>query len=439
MASPYAASACSARPARGVPGAHRRRRPARAVRGCVVTATTRAPVVGTQPAASVRRPGVRRICRVELAALLTRPRTQLAVLTCLLAPLAFAVAMGVVDTVPSDTLFGRWVKDSGMAAPLVVLGFAGQWGIPALVSLVAGDVFAGEDRRGTWPTLVTRSTPRSRVFAAKTVAATGVGVLLVLLLGSSSVACGAAPRPSRPARGPVRPASRRGRSHRPGRAGVADPLLPALAFAALAVTLSVLTRSTAAGTGGPVAIGLLTSLAGMTGLPEWLRELLPGAGFETWHGLLAQPVFTGPLLRTSAVSVAGPPCAWPRRGGRFPPGREEQLMRTARWPLALATIAVTSTLSGCGTSADHTQVARAVGPAFARLYALQQQERGRTVDPHKSAPPPSAGAAARPGPAAGRGTTGDVPSPTGRGARRPGRGDVLAPGQTQRLLHRRRR
>ena len=56
-------------------------------------------------------------------------------------------------------------------------------------------------------------------------------------------------------------------------------------------------------------------------------------------------------------------------------------MRTARWPLALATIAVTSTLSGCGTSADHTQVARAVGPAFARLYALQQQERGRTVDP----------------------------------------------------------
>lgn len=269
-----------------------------------MTATTRAPVVGTQPAASVRRPGVRRICRVELAALLTRPRTQLAVLTCLLAPLAFAVAMGVVDTVPSDTLFGRWVKDSGMAAPLVVLGFAGQWGIPALVSLVAGDVFAGEDRHGTWPTLVTRSTPRSRVFAAKTVAATGVGVLLVLLLGSSSVACGRLLGPHDPLVGlSGQQLDGGGLTALAGLAWLTQ-LLPALAFAALAVTLSVLTRSTAAGTGGPVAIGLLTSLAGMTGLPEWLRELLPGTGFETWHGLLAQPVFTGPLLRTSAVSVA---------------------------------------------------------------------------------------------------------------------------------------
>ena len=269
-----------------------------------MTAPILAPSTGTQPPAVVHRPGVRTICRVELTALLAHPRTQLAVLVCLLAPLAFVIALDLVDTVPSDTLFGRWAKDSAMAAPLVVLGSAGQWGVPALVSLVAGDVFAGEDRQGTWPTLVTRSTTRGRVFAAKTVAATGIGLLPVVLLALSSVACG---------RLPGRHASLVGLSGQQldgggltvlvGLAWLTQ-LLPALSFAALAVMLSVLTRSTAAGTGGPVAIGLLTSLADMTGLPEWLRELLPGTGFEAWHGLFAQPVFTGPLLRTGVVSVA---------------------------------------------------------------------------------------------------------------------------------------
>jgi ABC-2 type transport system permease protein len=260
-------------------------------------------MAGPQPAVAVHRPGVRTACRVELVALLAHPRSQLAALTCLLAPLAFVIAMGLVDTVPSDTLFGRWATESGMAAPLVVLGFAGQWGIPALVSVVAGDVFAGEDRHGTWPVLVTRSTTRGRVFAAKALAATGVGLLLVLLLGSCSVACGRLLGRQAPLVGlSGQQLDGVGLTSLAGLAWLTQ-LLPALAFAALAVMLSVLTRSTAAGTGGPVAVGLLTSLAGMTGLPEWLRELLPGTGFETWHGLFAQPVFTGPLLRTSAVSA----------------------------------------------------------------------------------------------------------------------------------------
>jgi ABC-2 type transport system permease protein len=249
-----------------------------------------------------RRPGLAAVIRVELSQLLAHPRTQVAALTCLLAPLAFVIAMGLVSAVPSDTLFGRWVRSSGMAVPLVVLGFAGQWGIPALMSLVAGDAFAGEDRHGTWPGLMTRSTTRGRIFAARTVAAAAVGLMLVTLLGASSVVCG---------RVLARDDVLLGLSGQQISGGLTalvvlawlTQLLPALTFGSLALMLSVLTRSTAAGTGVPVAIGLVTSLAGMAALPEWLRELLPGTGFEAWHGLFAEPGFTGPLLRTSAVGV----------------------------------------------------------------------------------------------------------------------------------------
>lgn len=251
-----------------------------------------------------RRPGPASLGRVELEQLVRHPRTQVAAVGCLLAPLAFVIVTGLVGTVPADTLFGRWVLDSGMAVPLVVLGFAGQWGVPALVSVVAADVFAGEDRHGTWPALMTRSTTRGRIFASKWVTATGVGLFLVVLLGASSVLCGMAFGAHEPLVG---------LSGQQLAGGVLTvlvvlawltQLLPALVFGSLAVMLSVLTRSTAAGTAGPVVTGLLTSLAGMVGLPEWQRELLPGTGFETWHGLLGQPAFVGPLLRTSAVSVA---------------------------------------------------------------------------------------------------------------------------------------
>jgi len=255
------------------------------------------------PARPTRRPGVASLSRVELVQLVGQPRTQVAAVGCLLAPLAVVIVTRLVGTVPSDTLFGRWLPDGGMALPLVMLGFAGQWGIPALMSLMAADVFAAEDRHGTWPALMTRSTTRGRIFAGKAVSATGVGLGLVALLGASAILCGRLLGPTQPLLG-LSGQELAG----DGLTGLVvmawlTQLLPALVFGSLAVMLSVLTRSAASGTAGPVVLGLLASLVGMAGLPEWLRELLPGTGFETWHGLLAQPAFLGPLLRTSLVCV----------------------------------------------------------------------------------------------------------------------------------------
>src|SRR3954453_23957984 len=90
----------------------------------------------------------------ELAKL--RPQLALRVLAaaCLLGPIAFVVVIQAADVTPTDTLFGRWVQDTGFAAAVVVLGFAGAWGFPVLAGVVAGDLFAAEDRHGTWKTLL---------------------------------------------------------------------------------------------------------------------------------------------------------------------------------------------------------------------------------------------------------------------------------------------
>ena len=75
--------------------------------------------------------------------------------------------MRVQSSVPTDTLFGRTVGESGFAVPLVVLGFAALWVFPVLASIVSGDLFSSEDRYGTWTTVLTRSRSRGELFAGR--------------------------------------------------------------------------------------------------------------------------------------------------------------------------------------------------------------------------------------------------------------------------------
>ena len=105
-----------------------------------------------------------------------------AALVCLLGPLLFGRRPAVSSTVPADTLFGRWVGDSGYAIPLVVLGFAGSWGFPLVVCLVAGDIFSAEDHYQTWASILTRSISRRGVFAGKVLATSTYAVAALVLL-----------------------------------------------------------------------------------------------------------------------------------------------------------------------------------------------------------------------------------------------------------------
>ena len=81
-------------------------------------------------------------------------------------------------------------------------------------------------------------------------------------------------------------------------------LPPACGFTALAVLLSVATRSSAAGIGLPVVIGLTMQLLAFIDGPEPLRRLLITSAFRAWHGLLTEPPYYGPLFHGTAVSGA---------------------------------------------------------------------------------------------------------------------------------------
>ena len=83
----------------------------------------------------------------------------------------------------------------------------------------------------------------------------------------------------------------------------ATALPPLLAFTAIAVLLSVLTRNPAIGVVGPIVIGLVTQLIGWLGGIDAERRLLPTTPFDAWHGLLAQHRYYDLITQGALVSV----------------------------------------------------------------------------------------------------------------------------------------
>jgi ABC-2 type transport system permease protein len=185
-----------------------------------------------------------------------------------------------------------------------VLGFAALWAFPVLTSVVGGDLFSAEDRYGTWKTLLTRSRSRAEVFAGKVLTALGFSVFAVAVLGVSSAAAGMlviGRQPLIDLSGVLVPPAQS--LIKVGLAW-ASVLPPALGFTALAVLLSVVLRSSAAGIGLPVVVGLAMQLVAFVDGPELFRRLLITSAFGAWHGLLTEPPFYGPLVHGAAVSGA---------------------------------------------------------------------------------------------------------------------------------------
>src|SRR6188508_624234 len=82
------------------------------------------------------------------------------------------------------------MSQTGWAGALVVLTFSCSWLLPVVTSLVAGDVFASEDRLGTWRHLLVAVRSSRRIFAAKALASVTVVLLLAAGLAISGVAGG---------------------------------------------------------------------------------------------------------------------------------------------------------------------------------------------------------------------------------------------------------
>src|SRR3954462_8815138 len=103
--------------------------------------------------------------------LASQMRTRVTLLLCLLGPIAIVLILKGQQPPPKDTLYGRYIHQSGYAVALLMLGFATQWLLPLLTAIVAGDIFASENSFGTWKTVLTRSVSRTQVFWGKTLAA----------------------------------------------------------------------------------------------------------------------------------------------------------------------------------------------------------------------------------------------------------------------------
>jgi ABC-2 type transport system permease protein len=256
------------------------------------------------PRTTTRSPaGLGAAVRWEARKLRAQLRSKALLVGALLAPVAVVLVVSAQSRPPKDTLFGRFSTENGFAMALLVLGFAGQWLLPLVTAVVAGDIFASEDQHGTWKTVLTRSVSRPRLFGAKVLVALGFALLALTLLAGATIATSLLVVGRQPLTGLS------GQVVQPGAAlalvatSWATMVPPLIAFTCLALLFSVWSRSAAVGIAGPVVLGLVMQLVGGLGGIEAIRPLLLTTPFEAWHGLLASPRFIGPLLEGCVTSL----------------------------------------------------------------------------------------------------------------------------------------
>jgi len=310
-------------------------------------------------------------------------------LVCALGPLAVSLVLSTQTGVPGDSLLGTWIHSSGWAVGFVTLDFAGYLGFPVLAGLAAGDLFSCEDRYGTWKALLTRSCSRREVFLAKVLAGCVLACALTLLAAASSIAGGLLFV---------------GSQHLVGLGGTVLPpgetalllacswllsVPPLIGLVALAVLLSVASRSGIVGVAGTAIIGLLMQLLVFVGNGSWTGWALLGSAFDDWHGLLASPHYYLPLaisLGVSLVWTAGALWgAWlilRRRDFAGPPvTRLRGWVPSIRLALAVALVllALLAVLGAAPTTITRGRLAASISRNFERLTVLQQRELGRAV------------------------------------------------------------
>ncbi|MFF1819582.1 ABC transporter permease [Kribbella sp. NPDC058245] len=339
------------------------------------------------PAAS--RVSVGRAYRFELVKLMSQWRVRLLVLACWIAPAVFVAAVSQQGSLPADTLFGRWMHATAWAGPLVVLGFSGIWALPLLTSVVAGDVFAAEDRLGTWRHLLVAVRSPRRIFAAKSLAGLTVILLLVAGLVASSIVGGLVAVGNQPLIGLdgalLSPADAAGRVL----LAWVCVLAPTLALAAIGLLGSIALGRSPTGLLVPAIVALAMQLAQQLPIPVDVRLALPGYAFISWNGLFATPAQVGPLLIGIAVSLAWAVVATAAAYRLFlrrdftnliDDGSARRAILGGVVPLLVLgglTTGVLAAAGATGSGITQDKVQQSVATGFAHLYRLQTKELNR--------------------------------------------------------------
>ena len=240
---------------------------------------------------------IAKVYRWEIAKLLAQKRTYLGLGAAILVPIIFVTVLVFQTGGPADVPLGRYIRDTGLAVPFVVLFFMSIWGLPLITALVAGDIVASESQNGTLKTILTRSRDRGEVFAGKVLASLTYTLAVLVAMGvvglvAGSIAWGFHPLTSLSGTKVSAP-------HGLALLGasIAVYFLPLAGIAAFGVMLSTVTRNSAASVVGTLMFALLMQLLGVLPGTESFRAYLLATQFEAWHGFLRIPADWAPVTR----------------------------------------------------------------------------------------------------------------------------------------------
>ncbi|HEY0240466.1 MAG TPA: ABC transporter permease [Friedmanniella sp.] len=328
--------------------------------------------------------------RFELLKLVTQWRVRLLLVACWAVPAVFVGVVSRQSTLPSDTVFGRLMGSTGWAGALVVLAFACSWALPLLTALVAGDVFAVEDRLGTWRHLLVAVRSKRAIFVGKALASATVILLLVAGLAVSGAVGGLVSVGSHPLAGldgyPFSGAEVAGRYV----LAWLSVLAPTAAFAAVGLLGSVALGRSPMGLATPAVLAVVLALVEMVPLPLAVRLALPSQAFIAWRGLFTEHAQTGPLVIGIVVALgwaaAATACAYRlflRRDftDLANDGSGRRFVLAGLLPLAVLT-AVSALVVGVatpagGTGIDAPKLERSLATTYGHLYRLQTDELHR--------------------------------------------------------------
>lgn len=255
-------------------------------------------------AIATRRPGTVTVLTWEVRKLLAQKRTYMGLGAAVVVPLIFVVAL-LADSSggPEGVPFGEYVRESGLAIPLVCLFFGSLWLLPLITALVAGDIVAAEDHNGTLKTILTRSVERWQVFSGKVLAALLYTFTALFAFVGVSVVAGGLVYGFEPL------TTLSGTTVGVGEAlyltflGTLAYSLPLAAMAGIALLLSTLTRNSAAAVVGTLMVSILLQILGSIDALSFLHPYLLSEQFNAWQGLLREPADWAPVVRAAWVSA----------------------------------------------------------------------------------------------------------------------------------------
>jgi ABC-2 type transport system permease protein len=244
---------------------------------------------------------VTRVYKWEILKLLAQKRTYLGLGVAMIVPLIFTFVLVFKTGGPNDIPLGRYIRQTGIALPFVVLFFMSIWAFPLITALVAGDIVASESHNGTLKTILTRSRNRGEIYGAKVLATFTYTLLVLAATGAVGVIAASIEWGFNPLTSLSGTTLSAGHALGLLAASLAVYAWPLAGIAGFGLLMSTITRNSAAAVVGTLMWALFMQLLGVLPGTESIRPYLLGTQFQAWQGFLRTPADWTPVIRAAWV------------------------------------------------------------------------------------------------------------------------------------------